>query len=156
MGQQQLLLIVLGVIIVGIAIAVGITMFRSNSITSNRDQVISDLNNLAAQAQQYYRKPTSMGGGSQSFVGFKPDSGMVNDANGFYKAGGNGTSQPTISSLTLTKGDTTSVAAGDVSATDGGFYILGQGNTMGNNSTKPVGACSYVTQNGTITTTVIN
>ena len=56
MGQQQLLLIVLGVIIVGIAIAVGISMFKSNAQSSNRDQVINDLNNLAAKAQQYYRK----------------------------------------------------------------------------------------------------
>ena len=53
MGQQQLLLIVLGVIIVGIAIAVGITMFKTNAQSSNRDQVINDLQNLAAKAQQY-------------------------------------------------------------------------------------------------------
>jgi hypothetical protein len=32
MGQQQLLLIVLGVIVVGIAIAVGISLFNANAI----------------------------------------------------------------------------------------------------------------------------
>ena len=32
MGQQQLLLIVLGVIIVGIAVILGIILFRQNSI----------------------------------------------------------------------------------------------------------------------------
>ena len=32
MGQQQLLLIILSVIIVGIAIAVGINMFQTNAV----------------------------------------------------------------------------------------------------------------------------
>lgn len=66
MGQQQLLLIVRGVIIVGIAIAVGISMFKSNPISSNRDQCINDLNNLAAKAQKFYRKPTAKARGGQT------------------------------------------------------------------------------------------
>jgi len=71
MGQQQLLLIVLGVIIVGIAIAVGINMFTSNAISSNRDAVTNDLNNLAAKLQQYYVKPVELGGGAHSFANVK-------------------------------------------------------------------------------------
>ena len=63
MGQQQLLLIILGVIVVGIAVAVGITMFSDNAISANRDAVTNDLVNLASRAQQYYRRPASMGGG---------------------------------------------------------------------------------------------
>jgi hypothetical protein len=70
MGQQQLLLIILGVIIVGIAVAVGITMFKTNAVSANRDALVNDLTNLAARAQQYYRRPTSLGGGGQSFTGF--------------------------------------------------------------------------------------
>ena len=62
MGQQQLLLIILGVIVVGIAVAVGITMFQDNAISANRDAVTNDLVNLAARAQQYYRRPTALGG----------------------------------------------------------------------------------------------
>ncbi|MCX5729611.1 MAG: hypothetical protein NTZ28_12390, partial [Nitrospirae bacterium] len=61
MGQQQLLLIILGVIIVGIAIAVGLSLFSAQSVQSNRDAIINDLNNLAAQAYQYRIRPTSMG-----------------------------------------------------------------------------------------------
>ncbi len=87
MGQQQLLLIVLGVIIVGIAIVVGIQMFGSNASSSNTDAVISDLNNLAAKAQQYYVKPTAMGGGGNSFTGWTiPASDTVNNPNGSYTA----------------------------------------------------------------------
>ncbi|MFZ4619038.1 MAG: hypothetical protein ACOYNS_00655 [Bacteroidota bacterium] len=69
MGQQQLLLIILGVMIVGVAIAVGITMFRDNAVSSNRDAIANDLMHLAAKAKHYYKRPTSMGGGGHSFVG---------------------------------------------------------------------------------------
>jgi hypothetical protein len=48
MGQQQILLIVLSVILVGVAVAIGISMFRDNAINSNRDAIYSDLNNFAA------------------------------------------------------------------------------------------------------------
>ena len=73
MGQQQLLLIILGVIVVGIAVAVGITMFTDNAISANRDAVTNDLVNLAARAQQFYRRPTALGGGGNSFVGLTAD-----------------------------------------------------------------------------------
>jgi Tfp pilus assembly protein PilE len=68
MGQQQLLLIILGVIVVGIAVAVGITMFSDSATNSNRDALTNDLVNLASRAQQYYRRPTSLGGGGNSFA----------------------------------------------------------------------------------------
>ncbi|MFA5833443.1 MAG: hypothetical protein WDA22_08200 [Bacteroidota bacterium] len=78
MGQQQLLLIILGVIIVGIAIAVGITMFRDNAVSSNRDAISNDLLHLAAKAKHFYKRPTSMGGGGHSFVGLTANSaGML-------------------------------------------------------------------------------
>ena len=103
MGQQQLLLIILGVIIVGIAVAVGITMFQDNAVDQNRNMVIADLQNLAAKAQQYYAKPTTLGGGGNSFVGLTADAtglavlagtAFTNNANGTYtiKTLGTGTS----------------------------------------------------------------
>jgi hypothetical protein len=69
MGQQQLLLIILGVIIVGIAIAVGLSLFSAQSIQANKDAMINDLNNIAAQAYQHRIRPSSMGGGQQSYDG---------------------------------------------------------------------------------------
>jgi hypothetical protein len=68
MGQQQIMLIVLGVIIVGIGISVGIAQFGSASVSSNRDALINDLNNLSINAYQFKILPTSMGGGSGSFA----------------------------------------------------------------------------------------
>ena len=84
MGQQQLLLIVLGVIIVGVALVVGINLFSANAISSNRDGVVSELNNLAANAQQYYRTPTAMGGGGYTFTGWTIPVHLDSTANGTY------------------------------------------------------------------------
>jgi len=90
MGQQQLLLIVLGVIIVGIAVVVGINLFNANAEESAKDGVVSDCTNVGAMAQQYYKKPTSMGGGGNSFAGFTVPTNLVTTANGTYSATPNG------------------------------------------------------------------
>jgi hypothetical protein len=99
MGQQQLLLIILGVIVVGIAVAVGITMFVDSAVNANRDAVTNDLVNLASRAQQYFRRPTAMGGGGNSFVGLTADAAGLRkltnnagNANGAYSIMTAGTS----------------------------------------------------------------
>jgi len=86
MGQQQLLLIVLGVIIVGIAIVVGINLFSASSLEANRDAVVADNMNLAALAQQFYKKPSSLGGGNNTFTGFTIPTNLASTANGSYSA----------------------------------------------------------------------
>ena len=98
MGQQQLLLIILGVIIVGIAVAVGITMFQDNAISANKDAVVNDLVQLAAKAQQHYRKPVSLGGGGNSYSGIDSAGSLVSSAfwnndNGKYFVSTTGTTQ---------------------------------------------------------------
>ena len=84
MGQQQLLLIILGVIIVGIAIAVGISMFSSGSIQSNRDGLVNDMNNLAANAYQYRIRPTTMGGGGGAYTGYTIPTKLQSNENGTF------------------------------------------------------------------------
>ena len=86
MGQQQLLLIVLGVIIVGIAVVVGINLFNANAEESNKDGIVSDATNLGAMAQQFYKKPLSMGGGSNTFTGWVIPTNLASTANGSYTA----------------------------------------------------------------------
>jgi hypothetical protein len=86
MGQQQLLLIILGVIIVGIAIAVGLSLFSAQSVQSNRDAIINDLNNLAAQAYQFRIRPTSMGGGQGDYSCFTIPSKMRTNENATYSS----------------------------------------------------------------------
>ncbi len=68
MGQQQLLLLVLGAIIVGVAIVVGINMFSSGATNANRDAVVQDCMTLATRAQQWYRTPLILNGGGRDFT----------------------------------------------------------------------------------------
>ena len=100
MGQQQLLLIILGVIVVGIAVAVGITMFNDSATSANRDAVTNDLINLASRAQQYYRRPTALGGGGGSFVNLQGNIKLLTKTSGNDMVNGNGTY--TIVSATAT------------------------------------------------------
>ncbi len=127
MGQQQLLLIVLGVIVVGIAVVVGINLFNANATAANRDGVISDLNNLSAMAQQFFKKPTSMGGGGNTFTSWNIPNGLDSTANGTY------TRSASASSAT----------------------IVGTGYETGDDGSAPVKATATVTSN-TIGVTVNN
>ncbi|MCK9279772.1 MAG: hypothetical protein M0P71_04060 [Melioribacteraceae bacterium] len=86
MGQQQLLLIALGIIIVGIAIVVGVNLFQANAIEAKRNNIINESVNLAAMAQQYYMKPVAYGGGGRSFTGWTIPSELKLTANGHFNA----------------------------------------------------------------------
>jgi len=122
MGQQQLLLIVIGVIIVGIAILVGINLASASAQSANRDAVVADLNNIGTFALQYYRKPTTMGGGGNSFTGWTIPPNLTKTANGTYTLSGDpGTTVVTI---------------------------VGTGNEIGNDGTTKVKATAIVTPTG--------
>jgi hypothetical protein len=86
MGQQQLLLIIIAAIVVGIAITVAITLFRAHSIDEKRNLLINEGSSLASAALGYYRKPTSLGGGGNSFVGWIIPPSMVQTATGRFSA----------------------------------------------------------------------
>ncbi len=86
MGQQQLLLILLGILVVGVAIFVGINLFRANAIETKRANVTNELVNLASLAQQYYMKPKALGGGARSFTGWSVPSELVTTSNGHFIA----------------------------------------------------------------------
>lgn len=86
MGQQQLLFIVLGVIIVGIAVVLGIVVFQSAAMENKRDVIISENVNLANMALQYYKKSRVFGGGQSSFVKWEIPNELKNTKNGYYSA----------------------------------------------------------------------
>lgn len=85
MGQQQLLLIVIGTIIEGIAIVISINLANTYSKNANRDAVINDINNIAVLAKQHYHKPIALGGGGYSFTNFTIPSNLTITQNGKYK-----------------------------------------------------------------------
>ncbi len=72
MGTQQILLIVLSVIIVGVATAGGIELFNQHAKQAHKQEMIAEINMLMIQAMAYRRTPLSMGGGEGSFVGYSP------------------------------------------------------------------------------------
>ena len=96
MGQQQLLLIILGVIIVGIAIAVGLSMFTAQSVNANRDAIIADITNMAANSYQYRIRPISMGGGGGTYTNYTLPSALSSNENGTYIAAVGGPDQVTF------------------------------------------------------------
>ncbi len=69
MGQQQLLLLVLGIVIVGLAVVVGIQAFGENQKKANSDAITNDVIRIASDAQAWYLKPQAFGGGNGTFVG---------------------------------------------------------------------------------------
>jgi len=84
MGQKQMLLIVLGIIVVAIAVFIGLDLFDSQLENSNRDAVILDLNRISGFANQYFTKSTEQMGGDKSFIGFKIPTSMDSTENGVY------------------------------------------------------------------------
>ena len=68
MGQQQLLLLVLGIVIVGLAVVVGIQAFGENQKKANADALTNDAIRIASDAQAWALKPTAFGGGNGSLL----------------------------------------------------------------------------------------
>ena len=62
MGQQQLLLLVLGIVIVGLAVVVGINAFSENRTKSNADALVTDGLRIVSDVQAWALKPAQFGG----------------------------------------------------------------------------------------------
>ena len=82
MGQQQLLLLILSAIIVGLAIVTGINMFGENAVQANKDAVMQDMLTIASRAQGWYRRPAQLGGGGRAYTGVSVDTLDFDGTNG--------------------------------------------------------------------------
>ena len=69
MGQQQLLLVILVTIIVGLATVVAINTFQSAAADANMDAIRQDILQAQANANSYTLKPEVLGGGNGGFQG---------------------------------------------------------------------------------------
>ena len=65
MGQQQLLLLVLGIVIVGLAVVVGIEAFNENKSNSTVDAMVNDIVRIGSDFQAWSLKPQAFGGPSE-------------------------------------------------------------------------------------------
>jgi hypothetical protein len=72
MGQQQLLLVILVTIIVGIATVVAINIFGQAADQANRDAVRQDLMAASVQAQAVWARPAMMNGAGRDFTSLTP------------------------------------------------------------------------------------
>ena len=87
MGQQQLLLLVLGIVIVGLAVVVGIQAFSENQKKANGDAMVNDAIRIASDIQAWKLKPQAFGGGADQgdFTGVTLSQiGYSLDSNGDY------------------------------------------------------------------------
>ncbi|MGA2624281.1 MAG: hypothetical protein ABSF91_10545 [Bacteroidota bacterium] len=90
MGLKQLLFIMLSLILVGLAIALGIQHFNYQQTLSNKDGVGASLANIAVNAYQYKSRPVAMSGGggvydnSMGGKSYAIPLGMVEDGYGKY------------------------------------------------------------------------
>ncbi|MGB5849185.1 MAG: hypothetical protein WBH40_11900 [Ignavibacteriaceae bacterium] len=128
MGQQQLLLIVLGVILVGVAVVLGIQYFSVGAEEGAKDELVAHCLSVGANAQQWYKKPIGMGGGGGAFdmtngsltawvipvrMGATTNSGVL---------GIDGI--PTIVGYTAVVGDQTVVITGDPNSPDYNWTVV--------------------------------
>ncbi|MEZ4699553.1 MAG: hypothetical protein R2834_04420 [Rhodothermales bacterium] len=98
MGQQQLLLLVLGIVIVGLAVVVGIQAFSENKKKANADALVNDGIRIASDAQAWKLKPQAFGGGAGGTnwsdangaaltlaqLGYTVNSGIYSNLNGTF------------------------------------------------------------------------
>ena len=139
MGYQQMLMLVLCVIIIGISTTIGLEMFGNEMVKFNRKSVISDMNLFAGVANAYYMTPLIMGGGDRSWnvdkmgmwLGYNYDAinNTASTANGTY--------------VFSSYGDE--------------LTIIGVGNEIGNDGVEFVKATlRYIGRNNEIVTTINN
>lgn len=84
MGQQQLLLILLGIILVGAAIVLALSLINAQSIQSNRAALINDLNHIAAHVYQYRIGAVTTGGNAHTYLGYSIPLKMASNGNGSF------------------------------------------------------------------------
>jgi hypothetical protein len=129
MGQQQLLLVVLVVMIVAIAIYTGLSVFMSNKSDQNRQAIIADLISLGSKAQTYYKTPPQLGGGSNDFKGYYINPIDTGNGNGSYSVATGST--PTGSNFIPG-------SISPVTSSSSTIYIVGCGKDQGDNNATPV------------------
>ncbi|WP_103027214.1 hypothetical protein [Salinibacter altiplanensis] len=77
MGQQQLLLLVLSTVIVGLATVAGIQAFSENQAQASQDALVQRGTSIASDIQGLAGKPSQMGGVDLTSSGSATASGIV-------------------------------------------------------------------------------
>ena len=119
MGQNQLLLLVLGVVLVGISVVVAIQAFSRNQEKAAVDAIVDDGVRFISDAQAWGRKAPLYGGGGDSFSGASFErlgydtgtDGAYSNVNGRYTMVVDNSASPgTVTVIGCTNGDAHLVA----------------------------------------------
>lgn len=115
MGQQQLLLLVLGIVIVGLAVVVGIQAFSENMKKANSDALVNDAVRIASDIQAWKLKPAAFGGGASGDLkdvtfdnlGYENDATTktYSNLNGNFVLSGTTAGQKTITATSIAGSD---------------------------------------------------
>jgi hypothetical protein len=84
MGQSQMLIIAVSVLIIGIAILAGTGFFQADEVEINKKAMVNDVNHIAMQARRYYSRPFALGGGNYTYNGFAVPRTFRSNLNGSY------------------------------------------------------------------------
>jgi len=82
MGIQQILLVALVAIVVGIATILAINIFEAQAKKNHQDQLKIQMLEIVGNVIAYRYKPESMGGGGGSLLGYMPPGGEDNPRSG--------------------------------------------------------------------------
>ena len=89
MASKQYLLLVLGVIIVAAAIMFGIRSFRNNRARVHKSILINQMTSFYSDATTFRKKSKILGGGSGTYLGFKPAGATeyqsISEATAYFK-----------------------------------------------------------------------
>ena len=121
MGQQQLLLLVLGIVIVGLAVVVGIQSFSENQKKANADALVLTAIRIASDAQAWLQKPEAMGGGLPATGGRLPsfNSVTVEFSDLGYPTNGSGEYETVDGTFSLSDGGALLIITGESASTSG-------------------------------------
>lgn len=120
-------------------------MFRSDSRSSNRDNLETDLERLGSLAQEYYKAPASMAGGAGNFENFALSPADTGNDDGSF----------IVSTRPPNDADFSRGSTAPISSSTQIIYIIGCGKEIGNNNRQPVKAYATVTPDS-VTIAVMN
>ena len=125
MGQSQLLIIAISVLIIGIAILAGSGFFSDEEVDANKKAMINDMNHIAMNAGHYYRRIAALGGGSYSYLGYVLPVGYRSNLNGSYST--NPLSKDVLQIVGVSSKDTTDTITAqiDVNGKASGWTFTG-------------------------------
>lgn len=84
MGQQQLFAVIIGVIVVGIAVAVGLNLLRAHRVEANQEEIVLHLRTIAQDAMVWTEKPPALGGGDGDYSTYAIPPSLASTAEGTF------------------------------------------------------------------------